>query len=123
MASAVILKFQSLLKESGALFRPYEHAPLLLPINAAMLVVSKMDDDLLVIAGGDFWFSINLRFERESGWSCEKLPHETADSYAKRSLLIATKKMCDVVKNSLTDSIFVDLVVKDAITGESLREM
>jgi hypothetical protein len=123
MASSTLLKFKELATQSGRLLRPYEHAPWLLPAEVAMLVVNAMAEEPLAVVGGDVWVGSGHKSQICGDGSCEKTANESPLLFARRSMSVAIQRLQEALSIYGRAGVYVDLVVKDAMTGEPLIDI
>jgi hypothetical protein len=121
MASNALLKFKRLAHQSGELRRVREHGPWVLPAATALEIIDSMAGELLAVVGGDLWAQTGSGIDIKGDWYCEKVANEAPDVYAGRSLAVATERLRTALRTEQLPS--VDLVVKDAVTGEPLRSL
>lgn len=119
MASAVLTKYKDVVAADGNYLRPYECGPNLLDSQVALTVLERMMNEPLAVVGGDIWIVRGERYEIRADWFCERMPAESAVSFARRSIETAVTRL-NQASQQHSDGVFVDLVVKDAITGEPL---
>ena len=119
MASAVLTKFKALVQQSSDLVRVCERGPWVLPAKAAEDVVREMKGELLAVVGGDVWVNRGTTFEMTLDWFCERGVGETPSAFADRSMGLAS----EYLRAATGAATYVDLVVKDAMTGEALRSL
>lgn len=119
MTSAVLTKYQDLVAKDGDYLIPYEYGPKLLPFRIAIEVLERMLNDPLAVVGGDIWGVCGERYEIREDWFCERTPAESPVSFAYRSMEAAIARLTKASQH-YGDGVLVDLVVKDAITGEPL---
>lgn len=124
MASAVLTKYREVIfgddDENSGYVIPYEYGPKLLNAQNAVAVLEQMLNEPLAIVGGDIWTVCGERYEIREDWFCERMPAESSSSFARRSMETAIARV-NMASQYYGSSVLVDLVVKDAITGEPLR--
>lgn len=121
MASSALLKFKRLAQQSGELQRVRGHGPWVLPATTALEILNSLIDESIAVVGGDVWAQMGSGLEITADWYCEKTANETPIIFARRSLVVASNQLRKALQTGSSPS--VDLVIKDAVTGDLLSSL
>lgn len=124
MASKALADAEEVFFSTKTKFRLDKHFPLLISLDEGINILDEyLKIDGLSVVGGDVWRKINNKISIYDTWGIVRNDSEPMVEYTQRSFIETKEYLLKIKCNGgdFAQDLFVDIVLKDALTGEPFR--